>query len=59
LRRAAIFERKVGVEMSRKLPSAPVGEIAEFDLDVLIARITTENRHEEFCIGSCSKGDAA
>ena len=57
LRAAAIYHRP-GAYMPRNFRSAPAGETREFDLDVLIAGITVENRHEEICTGSICKEDA-
>ncbi len=59
LRIAAIYDRKLGANKRGELPKQPVTETGDFDLDVLVAGITVENRHEEICTGRCSKENAA
>jgi len=62
LRMAATSDRKRDDSIDRERPNAPVRGNDDVDLDLLISRITTENRHEEICTGSagsCSKGNVA
>jgi len=66
LRIPAAFAREIGAHENGKaeltiedgkLVVVPLKDAPEFDLDILVAQITDENRHEEINTGSAVGGE--